>query len=91
MAAWSLTGAISVGLGPTLRHVKIAKRGLSKQLSKLFKYVIQLSVYPTLFAATVMSTEVKYENEVVKVDVFPDGVAHVQLNRPKRLNAFNNA
>ncbi|KAL1926530.1 hypothetical protein VTP01DRAFT_5651 [Rhizomucor pusillus] len=38
-----------------------------------------------------MSTEVKYENEVVKVDVFPDGVAHVQLNRPKRLNAFNNA
>lgn len=32
-----------------------------------------------------------YNYETVKVDVLPDGVAHVQLNRPKKLNAFNNA
>ncbi|KAI9278418.1 ClpP/crotonase-like domain-containing protein [Phascolomyces articulosus] len=31
----------------------------------------------------------KYEYEAVKVQVHPDGVAHVELNRPKSLNAFN--
>ncbi|KAI8149636.1 ClpP/crotonase-like domain-containing protein [Fennellomyces sp. T-0311] len=31
----------------------------------------------------------KYQYETVKVQVFPDGVAHVELNRPKRLNSFN--
>ncbi|KAI9278776.1 ClpP/crotonase-like domain-containing protein [Phascolomyces articulosus] len=31
----------------------------------------------------------KYQYESVKVQVFPDGVAHVELNRPKVLNAFN--
>ena len=30
-----------------------------------------------------------YEYEAVKVQVFPDGVAHVEMNRPKSLNAFN--
>ncbi|CAO3661873.1 hypothetical protein G6F70_002060 [Rhizopus microsporus] len=31
----------------------------------------------------------KYQYETVKVDLLPDGVAHVQLNRPKRLNTLN--
>ncbi|KAG2216823.1 hypothetical protein INT45_003152 [Circinella minor] len=31
----------------------------------------------------------KYQYETIKVQVFSDGVAHVELNRPKRLNAFN--
>ncbi|KAI9278421.1 ClpP/crotonase-like domain-containing protein [Phascolomyces articulosus] len=31
----------------------------------------------------------KYQYENVKVQVFPDGVAHVELNRPKSLNSFN--
>lgn len=31
----------------------------------------------------------KYQYETVKVEVSADGVAHVQLNRPKKLNAFN--
>jgi 1,4-dihydroxy-2-naphthoyl-CoA synthase len=31
----------------------------------------------------------KYQYETVKVDVSAEGVAHVQLNRPKKLNAFN--
>ncbi|KAG2218283.1 hypothetical protein INT45_002405 [Circinella minor] len=33
----------------------------------------------------------KYEYEAVKVQVFPNGVAHVEMNRPKSLNAFNYA
>ncbi|KAI9485311.1 MAG: ClpP/crotonase-like domain-containing protein [Benjaminiella poitrasii] len=31
----------------------------------------------------------KYQYETVKVDVSLEGIAHVQLNRPKKLNAFN--
>lgn len=31
----------------------------------------------------------KYQYETVKVELTQDGVAHVQLNRPKKLNAFN--
>lgn len=31
----------------------------------------------------------KYQFETVIVQVAADGVAHVQLNRPKKLNAFN--
>ncbi|KAI7904455.1 ClpP/crotonase-like domain-containing protein [Cokeromyces recurvatus] len=31
----------------------------------------------------------KYQYETVKVQVFPEGIAHVQLNRPNKLNAFN--
>jgi delta(3,5)-delta(2,4)-dienoyl-CoA isomerase len=30
-----------------------------------------------------------YQYETVKVDVSVEGVAHVQLHRPKKLNAFN--
>lgn len=30
-----------------------------------------------------------YQYETVKVDVSAEGVAHVQLHRPKKLNAFN--
>ncbi|KAI8350146.1 ClpP/crotonase-like domain-containing protein [Blakeslea trispora] len=30
-----------------------------------------------------------YQYETVKVDISAEGVAHVQLNRPKKLNAFN--
>ncbi|KAI9493855.1 ClpP/crotonase-like domain-containing protein [Zychaea mexicana] len=38
-----------------------------------------------------MAQSPRYQYETVKVQVFPDGVAHVELNRPKRLNAFNHA
>ncbi|KAI8149639.1 ClpP/crotonase-like domain-containing protein [Fennellomyces sp. T-0311] len=31
----------------------------------------------------------KYQYETLRVNVYPDGVAHVELYRPKRLNAFN--
>ncbi|KAI8149638.1 ClpP/crotonase-like domain-containing protein [Fennellomyces sp. T-0311] len=31
----------------------------------------------------------KYQYENVKVTLFPEGVAHVELYRPKKLNAFN--
>jgi len=30
-----------------------------------------------------------YQYETVKVEVSAEGVAHVQLHRPKKLNAFN--
>ncbi|KAI7851950.1 ClpP/crotonase-like domain-containing protein [Circinella umbellata] len=36
-----------------------------------------------------MSTSPNYQYETVKVEVFPNGVVHVQLDREKRLNAFN--
>lgn len=38
-----------------------------------------------------INTEImpNYQYETVKVEVSPEGVAHVQLNRPKKLNAFN--
>ncbi|KAI7857979.1 hypothetical protein BDC45DRAFT_565873 [Circinella umbellata] len=32
-----------------------------------------------------------YEYEAVKVQVFPNGVAHVETYRPKSVNAFNYA
>ncbi|CAO3606798.1 unnamed protein product [Mucor hiemalis] len=31
----------------------------------------------------------KYQYETIKVDISAEGVAHIQLNRPKKLNAFN--
>lgn len=31
----------------------------------------------------------KYQYETIKVDLLPDGVAHAQLNRPKKLNTLN--
>ncbi|KAI8970350.1 ClpP/crotonase-like domain-containing protein [Mycotypha africana] len=31
----------------------------------------------------------QYQYETVNVEVLPEGVAHVQLNRPNKLNAFN--
>ncbi|KAI8992652.1 ClpP/crotonase-like domain-containing protein [Pilobolus umbonatus] len=31
----------------------------------------------------------KYQYETLKVDILEGGIAHVQLNRPKKLNAFN--
>ncbi|KAI9317942.1 ClpP/crotonase-like domain-containing protein [Dichotomocladium elegans] len=36
-----------------------------------------------------MSASDKYQLENVKVTVHPDGVAHVELNRPKNLNTFS--
>ncbi|KAF7721903.1 putative enoyl CoA hydratase [Apophysomyces ossiformis] len=33
----------------------------------------------------------KYQYEAVSVTLIPGGIAHVQLNRPKSLNAFNHA
>lgn len=31
----------------------------------------------------------KYQYKTVKVEVSPEGVAHVMLNRPDKLNAFS--
>ncbi|CAO3656733.1 unnamed protein product [Mucor hiemalis] len=31
----------------------------------------------------------KYQYETVKIDISAEGVAHIQLNRPKKLNTFN--
>ncbi|KAI8149637.1 ClpP/crotonase-like domain-containing protein [Fennellomyces sp. T-0311] len=36
-----------------------------------------------------MTVSANYQYEAVKVQIHPGGVAHVELNRPKSLNAFN--
>ncbi|KAG2218282.1 hypothetical protein INT45_002404 [Circinella minor] len=38
-----------------------------------------------------MSSSPKYQYENLKVHIYPEGVAHVELYRPKRLNAINEA
>lgn len=31
----------------------------------------------------------KYQYETIKVDITSDGIAHIQLNRPKKLNTLS--